>query len=148
VTVRDARPQEHLALEELQRRASLHEPTYRTELLAHPDAIELPVEQIDVGFVRMAERDGGAAGFAVLLAANQDACELDGLFVEPEPWRDGIGRLLIEDAAEIARRRGATPIDVVANPDAIEFFPRVGFVIGDSVPTRFGSAQRMRRTLE
>jgi GNAT superfamily N-acetyltransferase len=142
--VRDARPEERSALEELQRRASLYEPTYRAELLAHPDAIELPVEQIEAGCVRVAERKGAHVGFAVLLAADQGACELDGLFVEPEHWRAGIGRRLIKDATEIARRRGATRIDVIANPDAVDFYLRLGFIPGQSVPTRFGPAPRMR----
>jgi len=145
--VRDARREERVLLEQLQRRASLHEPTYRTELLAHPDAIELPLEQIDAGFVRVAERDGATIGFAVLLAADQQACELDGLFVEPEQWRVGVGRLLIDDASETALRRGARRIDVIANPDAIGFYLRVGFVLGEPVTTRFGLARRMRLTV-
>src|SRR3954470_23112414 len=97
VTLRDGNREERAPLEALQRRASMHEPTYREQLLAHPDAIELPVEQIDAGFVRVAEFKGATAGFAVLLAADHGACELDGLFVEPEHWRAGVGRRLIED---------------------------------------------------
>jgi GNAT superfamily N-acetyltransferase len=143
VTLRDALRKDRTALEELQRRASTHEPTYREQLLAHPDAIELPVEQIDAGFVRVAEVEGATAGFAVLLPAAQGACELDGLFVEPGHWRAGIGRRLIEDAVEIARGRGATRIDVIVNPDAVAFYVRVGFVPGETAPTRFGPAQRM-----
>src|SRR3954449_1801406 len=64
LTLRDALREERGALEELPPRASLHEPTYRQQLLAHPDAIELPVERIDAGFVRVAELKGATAGFA------------------------------------------------------------------------------------
>lgn len=34
--------------------ASLHKPSYRAELPAHPDAIGLPLAQVEAGFVRVA----------------------------------------------------------------------------------------------
>ena len=104
----------------------------------------LPPEQIEAGLVRVAEADGATVGFAVLLAAQHGGCELDGLFVEPRQWRRSVGRTLIEDAVEIARRGRATRIEVIANPDAIGFYLRMGFVLGKTVPTRLGPAQRMR----
>src|SRR5690348_3395911 len=100
----------------------------RTQLAAHPDAIRLPVEQMTAGLVRVAEQNGAVVGFAVLLERSGDACELDGLFVEPERMRVGIGRGLIEDAKRIARERGATRIGVVANPQAVAFYEAVGFI--------------------
>jgi GNAT superfamily N-acetyltransferase len=118
VTIRDARPAEREALEELQRRASVHEPMYREQLAAHPEAIELPAEQIADGLVRVAEQEGVLVGFAVLFERAGEACELDGLFVEPGRMRGGIGRLLVQDAARIGRDRGAARIDVIANPQA------------------------------
>jgi GNAT superfamily N-acetyltransferase len=142
-SVRDADPAERALLEDLQRRASTHAPTYRAQLLAHPDAIELPAAQVEDGLVRVAERAGVAIGFAVLLPAAGEACELDGLFVEPEHWRSGVGRLLIDDAVAIARRRHAASIGVTANPDAVAFYRRVGFAEGRETATRFGPARRM-----
>ena len=118
MTIRDARVAEREALEALQLRASVHEPMYRAQLEAHPEAIELPAEQIAAGLVRVAEQDGVVAGFAVLLECSGDACELDGLFVEPDRMRTGVGSRLIDDAKRIARQRGASSIDVVANPQA------------------------------
>src|SRR6476619_7256563 len=118
-TIRDARASERETLEDLQRRSSMHEPMYREQLAAHPDAIELPAEQITAGLVRVAERQGVIVGFAVLFEASEGACELDGLFVEPDAMRGGIGRVLVQDAARVARDRGATRIDVVANPQAL-----------------------------
>lgn len=116
---------------------------YRDQLAAHPDAIELPAEHITAGHVRVAEQEGVIVGFAVLLAASADACELDGLFVEPDRMRAGVGRLLVEDAKRIARERGATRIEVVANPQAIAFYEAVGFKATGQAPTRFGPAPRM-----
>jgi GNAT superfamily N-acetyltransferase len=145
--VRDAEPRERAALEELQRRASLHNPGDRAALLAHPDAIRLPAWQFEHRLVRVAERDGAIAGFAVLLAPEDGACELDGLFVEPERMRGGVGRLLVQDAERIARARGAAAIGVVANTHALAFYERLGFAGAEEVRTRFGNGLRMRLEL-
>lgn len=143
VAVRDAHRVERELLEDLQRRASMHSSTYRDQLLAHPDAIELPVARIDEGLVRVADHSGVPVGFHVLLRIVDGAYELDGLFVEPELWRSGIGRLLIRDAVAIARRQHATFVDVTANSEAIAFYRRVGFNEGNRTATRFGPARRM-----
>lgn len=116
---------------------------YREQLLAHPDAVELPLDQIEEGLVRVAELASAVVGFAVLLRPAHGACELDGLFVEPARTGSGVGRALIEDATRIARERGATRIEVVANPEAVAFYRRVGFTGTAEVPTRFGPARRM-----
>jgi GNAT superfamily N-acetyltransferase len=146
--VRDAVVEERRALEELQRRASLVWEADREMLLAHPDAIELPVEQIQSGWVRVAVDDAGRPlGFSVLLAVRAGACELDGLFVEPEEWGRGIGRLLVSDCVARALRAGASRIEVTANPDAYGFYSGLGFVAGEIVPTRFRPARRMRLSL-
>ena len=65
--IRLARPEERDALEELQRRASLALNEYREQLLAEPDAVELPAEQIESGEVIVAVLDGQIAGFAAVL---------------------------------------------------------------------------------
>src|SRR3954452_18769946 len=148
IGMRPARLAERAALEELQRRSSMHEPMYRAQLAAHPDAIELPVEQIGAGAVRVAEQDGAIVAFAVLLPPVAGACELDGLFVEPTRMRRGIGRRLIEDATRIALPQGATRIDVVANPQAVAFYERVGFRASGVAETRFGTAPRMSLALD
>jgi len=143
LTIRLARASERDALEGLQRRSSMHEPMYRAQLAAHRDAIELPAEQIAAGLVRVAELDGAIVGFAVLLERSEDACELDGLFVEPERMRAGVGRRLVEDAKRIASERGARRIEVVANPEALAFYEAVGFMAAGEAQTRFGPAPRM-----
>lgn len=143
MTIRYGQPSERKALEGLQRRSSMHHPMYRAQLAAHPDAIELPEEQIAAGLVRVAELDGAVVGFAVLFERSGDACELDGLFVDPDLMRSGVGRRLVEDAVRIARERGAARIDVVANPQALAFYEAVGFVALGDAQTRFGPAPRM-----
>jgi N-acetylglutamate synthase-like GNAT family acetyltransferase len=142
-TIRPASVAERGALERLQRRSSVHEPMYRAQLAARPDAIELPMEQITGGRVRVAEQNGAVLGFAVLLDRGGDACELDGLFVEPDRMRAGVGRRLVEDAMRVACERGVTRIDVVANPQAVAFYEAVGFTRVGEAQTRFGPAPRM-----
>jgi N-acetylglutamate synthase-like GNAT family acetyltransferase len=93
--------------------------------------------------VRVAESGGAVVGFAVLLEPRDGACELDGLFVEPGRMLGGVGRRLVEDAERLARERGATRIDVVANPQAVAFYRAVGFTTVGESQTRFGPAPRM-----
>ena len=142
--LRLARIEELGELEDLQRRASLALDEYRKALLAHPEAIAVPAEQIERGGVVVAELDGRIAGFAVVLD-QEGMAELDGLFVEPELWRRGIGSALVEEAAHDARSRGLSLMTVVANPGAKEFYERCGFMVEGSAETRFGPALRMSR---
>ena len=139
LTIRTARPEEREDLEALQRRASLALPEYREQLEAHPDAIDLPAEQIENGDVLVAELDGHIAGFAVLIGG-----ELDGLFVEPDLWAQGIGSALVGEVVHEARRRGLS-LWVTANLGAREFYEKCGFSPEGEAQTQFGPALRMSR---
>jgi GNAT superfamily N-acetyltransferase len=139
VTLRLARADEHEALEDLQRRASLELDDYRDQLLAHPDAIHLPPAQIANGQVIVAEFAGEVAGFAAVVGG-----ELDGLFVEPDLWGGGIGRALVDAATLEARRRGLA-LKVIASPAARGFYESCGFSVEGEEQTRFGVALRMTR---
>jgi GNAT superfamily N-acetyltransferase len=145
--IRDARPDEVAALEALQRRASDVWEEYRDQLAEHPDAIALDIALVRAGRVRVFEKDRLGVGFSVLLPAREGACELDGLFVEPAAMRGGVGTALVADAAERARGEGASRISVIANPRAVEFYERVGFVAGEPAETRFGPAGWMHLNL-
>lgn len=145
--LRPARPDERAALEDLQRRASLVWDDYREALSAHPEAIELPAEQIAAGQVIVAERDGVTLGFTVVLPRADDGAELDGLFVEPDHWRSGVGRRLVDAAVAAAREGGAATLHVIANPRALSFYEAVGFERLGETPTRFGPAIAMRKAL-
>lgn len=137
--IRLARPDERDALENLMRRASLALDDYRADLETNPDAIHLPAGQVDNGDVFVAECDGRVAGFAALVGG-----ELDGLFVEPDLWRRGIGAKLVEEAAHVARRRGLS-LTVVAGPEGRPFYESCGFSVEADAHTRFGPAFRMSR---
>jgi GNAT superfamily N-acetyltransferase len=139
LVLRLARRDEHDELEDLQRRASLELPEYRDPLLDNPDAIYLPQGQIANGQVIVAEIAGEIAGFAAVVGG-----ELDGLFVEPDLWGQGIGRALVDAATHEARRRGLA-LKVIANPRARPFYESCGFLLEGEVETRFGPGLRMTK---
>lgn len=143
LSIRMARPEEREALEALQRRASLALGEYNEQLEAEPDAIQLPIGQIERGEVIVAELEDRVAGFAAILLDDYIA-ELDGLFVEPDLWRNGIGAALVDVAVHEARRQGLA-MTVIANPSAREFYEKCGFTVEGDAQTRFGPALRMSR---
>ena len=136
--------EERADLEELQRRASLVWEEYRADLLAHPDAIQLPLSQLQENRVRVAAFGSRRVGFSVVIPKSADVSELDGLFVEPDHWGIGIGRALITDAVRLARDQGAGAIEVIANPRAEGFYEKLGFRPTGFAQTQFGPAKQMR----
>src|SRR5574338_1375698 len=127
VWVRAARPNERLDLEELQHRASRALPEYRAQLEANPEAIDLPMDRIERGYVLVAEGMESIAGFAVVIVGEETA-ELEGLFVEPDLWNRGVGRVLVEEAAHRARNAGLS-LTVIAAPEAQAFYEKCGFTL-------------------
>jgi predicted N-acetyltransferase YhbS len=147
ITVRPAVVAEQRALEALQWRASLNNPGDREALLANPDAIELPLQQIEAGGVFVAEVAGSIKGFAAILPREDGASELDALFVEPEAWQQGIGRTLVEHSCSAARAAGSASIHVVGNPHAKGFYSLCGFTMVGTKQMRFGVGLLMKRDL-
>jgi len=143
-SIRDARPDEALSLEALQRRSSDVWEEYRAQLAANPEAIEPPQRAIADGRVRVAvDALGRLLGFSVVLPIRGGRCELDDLFVEPDSMGRGVGRLLVTDVAERAAAAGASHVEGIANPNALGFYERLGFEITGQASTRFGDAPRM-----
>jgi GNAT superfamily N-acetyltransferase len=151
VTFRLAHPHERLELEALQLRASIVWDEYRDAILANPDAIELPLQQILDGRVCVAERHGKIVGFSVVLPRDDGDAELDGLFVDPAVWRNGIGLALVREAERRVAldaggdNAGHRTLHVVANPRAEAFYLACGFTFtGAQTQTRFGIARTMK----
>lgn len=147
IVIRPARQAERSSLEALQWRASLANSGDRDSLFANPDAIALPVEQIADGHVFVAQCDGVILGFAAVLTRPDGNAELDALFVEPSLWKRGVGRLLVEHCADVARGRAASILHVVGNPHAEGFYAACGFRTTGAVETRFGAGLAMQRGL-
>jgi GNAT superfamily N-acetyltransferase len=135
-------------LEALQLRASLNNPGDREAILANPDAIEVPAEQIVNGRVFIAEVAGSIAGFAALLPREDAGCELDALFVEPDNWRRGVGRALIDHCIHVARSYGWSSIHVIGNPHAEGFYAACGFEPIGIAQTRFGAGHLLHLVLQ
>jgi GNAT superfamily N-acetyltransferase len=143
-SIRDGRPDDAYALEALQRRASDVWEEYRAQLADHPDVIAPPHRAIAEGRVRVAvDSTERLLGFSVVLPVEDGRCELDDLFVEPDRMRLGIGRMLVHDLAARAAAAGASYVEVIANPNALGFYARLGFKAAGHASTRFGSAPRM-----
>jgi len=146
-TIRNAIFSEKEALEGLQLRASLSNDGDREAILANPDAIDLPERQIASGDVFVLELSGSVVGFAALESRPDGDAELDGLFVEPDVRRRGVGRLLVEHCAQIALVKGSRALHVIGNPHAEEFYLSCGFKTVGHSETRFGPGLQMKRTL-
>lgn len=143
--VRCAVISEQKELEALQLRASLTNAGDRDALLAHPDAIELPIDQIAAGVVFVSERNGVIVGFAALLPRPDGDVELDALFVDPDVRRRGVGRSLVDYCIRIVRKQGSAALCVIGNPHAYDFYTACGFDVIGTMETRFGSGLLMRK---
>jgi len=147
IVIRSATQADRVSLEALQWRASLANAGDRDALLANPDAIALPPEQIASDQVFVAEQDAAIVGFASVLPRADGNAELDALFVDPALWKRGVGRSLVEHCAAVARRRASRILHVIGNPHAEGFYLACGFHATGIVATRFGRGLAMRRDL-
>jgi N-acetylglutamate synthase-like GNAT family acetyltransferase len=145
--IRRAVTSEQKELESLQWRASLTNAGDRNALLAHPDAIELPIDQIAAGAVFVSEQDGVIIGFAALLPRPDGEVELDALFVDPDVRRCGVGRSLVDHCVQIARIQGSSALCVIGNLHAYDFYSACGFKVVGTIQTRFGSALLMKKMI-
>lgn len=119
----------------------------RDQLLARPDLVQVPIEQITAETCVVAEMDGSPVGFAVVLPRPDDDAELDGLFVLPARQRLGLGRALIAEAAKLAQAMGASVLHVIANEDASAFYRSVGFIQTGMAETDLRPAPKMELRL-
>lgn len=136
--IRLAHPDDRLNLIELQRRASLVYEDTRQQILDDPDIIDLDEEMLANNEVFVAERDGQIIGFATLIAHEGNDAELEGLFVEPQEWRKGIGASLLRHVEREAVAWGASRLHVLANRNALGFYLAVGFVAVGEKKTELG----------
>jgi len=123
--IRDAVAGDMTALSGVYRRSSLSNEGDRPNLLAYPETLEFSDLAVREGRTRAAVAEGEIVGFASWLGAG-DAFEIEDLFVEPGWMRRGIGR-----------------VEVTANPHALAFYEKAGFVVYREVVTRFKTAPRM-----
>ena len=148
MTLRTAHLENAAALLALHRRASYFWEEDREQLDAHPDVFGVDEDALASGDVRAAEgEDGRIIGFATVRRGTDRHCVLEDLFVEPDEMRTGIGRTLVEDAADRAAAAGCGVMWVTGASRTRGFYERVGFRLTGPAVTQFGPALRFRRTL-
>ncbi len=105
---------------------------------------ELTVAPADLsgGLATVAERRGRALGFCALTLKPPAIADL---WVHPGAMGLGVGRALVERAAERARVSGVRTLAVDADPNAADFYVRLGAVPAGSVPAPIdGQPERTR----
>jgi GNAT superfamily N-acetyltransferase len=141
--IRPARPPEAEALGALCTRSKAHW-GYDAEFMRLSAAsLTVKAELIASGRVVVAEDDAGRVLGVAAVAPMEEAgsYDLDRLFVEPDALRRGVGQALMRAAEEIARAEGALRLIILADPNAAEFYERMGAIrLGDapsdSIPGR------------
>ena len=90
---------------------------------------ELTLTEIDVknDYVMVAEDEGHRPAGVLHLVLDGTTAEMEKLFIDPEFIGKGVGRLLFKWAVDTARAKGATVMNVVADPGAAPFYERMGF---------------------
>jgi GNAT superfamily N-acetyltransferase len=141
--IRDGRPPDEAALAAIFRRSTLSNDGDRDVMLAHPEVLEFSFPAAERTTVRVVvDEDDRVLGFSTLVE-DDGFLELEDLFVDPDAMRSGLGTALMQDATELAHAKGASRIEVTANPHALAFYASVGFVTVGVTATRFGPADRM-----
>ena len=81
---------------------------------------------LDANALFLAEEDGRPVGFVTAWLEGHFA-KIGDLYVVEAERRHGTGRLLVETVIDNLRARGATHLLVDANPEALDFYDRLGF---------------------
>jgi N-acetylglutamate synthase-like GNAT family acetyltransferase len=145
IRIRDAEITDLDDLQRVFRRASLSNENDRDLLLQHPEWLILSSEGVLEGRTRVAvDDDGGVVGFATYVLSNGLA-ELEDLFVDPLWMRHGIGAALVIDMSARLVDLRFERLEVTANPHAMAFYERLGFVEVRMVDTPGYPAPRMSR---
>jgi ribosomal protein S18 acetylase RimI-like enzyme len=146
VTLRDAGIADRDDLQRIFRSASLSNRNDWELLREHPEWLELPTDDLAAGRTRVAVDDGGTVvGFASY-AVVEGVAELTDLFVDPGSMRRGVGTALVEDLVARLGFLGYGALEVTANPHALAFYERTGFVEVGAAATAGYAAPRMRRS--
>jgi N-acetylglutamate synthase-like GNAT family acetyltransferase len=134
LALRPARPEEGPALTELCLRSKAIWGYDDAFMQACRRELTLTPASIMASQVQVAELDGRLAGMAEV-KSSCDTAQLEKLFVEPAMLRTGTGRKLLDWAKATARAAGATALVIEADPDAAEFYRRMGAVDDGLVPS-------------
>ena len=134
ISFRPARPDDAAAVTQLCLRSKAVW-GYSDEFMAACRAeLTLTPEAIASSQVEVAEQDGSLIGMSQLVMRDGIAV-LDKLYVAPEAVRSGAGRALFRRVMATARAGGAAVMTIDADPNAAEFYRRMGAVDDGTVPS-------------
>lgn len=112
---------------------------FHQRLQESPNALYRPIRQEFDGILSELRENGGIwvaergfvlAGFVTVRRADPGGAEIPYLYVRGRHRGRGVGQRLVETAVGWAREQGRKwirAVAVVENPDALEFFTRIGF---------------------
>jgi predicted N-acetyltransferase YhbS len=129
ITIRPAREAEAVELTALCHRSKAHWGYDAAFMAQSRAALTITLAFIATGRVFVAEaEDGRLLGVSSVAALpEQERChDLVHLFVEPGVLQSGVGRRLFGAAANKAREDGARRLVILADPNAVEFYRRMG----------------------
>ena len=94
------------------------------------------IERSDADQVLVAKEDGVLVGMLLVhyrraMSHGNWIAEVDDMYVEPSHRHRGLATMLLDEAAKLAKARGAAALKAgigTANKDALEFYERHGFV--------------------
>lgn len=109
--------------------------------LVLPDMVVQP-EYLRREYGIVAEEDGRVVGYAIVRVDNNSAFLRD-LFVEPDRFRQGIGRALFTRVIDYARNRGAKKLTLGGDPNALGFYKRLGMVQVGEEPSIVGGGRML-----
>ena len=141
IVTRPARDEDRDILGALKLRSSLAWGDHVEDLLAMREAREVPAAHLP--HIIVAEAWGDVVGFATILHEGVAQAELEDLFVAPEAWRKGIGKLLLAEAERRAIASGARSVHVVAGERARPFYEASGYEVTGAVMTTLAPAMEL-----
>jgi GNAT superfamily N-acetyltransferase len=132
--LRPARPEEGAVLTELCLRSKAVWGYDEAFMQACRKELTLTPATIMASQVQVAELEGRLVGVAEVKSAGTTA-QLEKLFVEPALLRTGTGQRLFDWAKAAARAAGAIELVIEADPEAVEFYRRMGAVNDGVAPS-------------
>lgn len=75
---------------------------------------------------RIAMQNEKIVAYCTLLRRGETLIELENLFVDPDHFGQGLGRLMFAEAVALAAKHGATELTLIADPYATGFYEKLG----------------------
>ena len=138
-----AKPDDAVALTEIAHAAKRHWGYPETWIEAWRDVLTMRPEFITANVAYTAVENESPVGFYVL-TKEPDGLRLDHLWILPSSMGRGIGRALFEHAAAEVKRLGFRSVKIEADPNAEDFYRRMGAVrVGTARSQVYGEAREL-----